>query len=312
MNTPVRRSSLRGLRTFCMAARYRSFRAAAEELHITASAVSHQVKALEEELDLQLFERRSRSLALTPRGEQLYEELAGLIDQLDLVTRRFGGQTASRHLRISAQPFFASELFLPRLNEFIQQYPDIEIYVDTSDESSEKHPASVDASIRLFKGVPANLSYDPLFHLRLVPACSPEFLKRFKHPDQRLTEPFPVIIHTSRQDAWQQWMRSAGVELPDPSSVINVDSMIGVARAAERGLGAALVPMPLSENWFKYGALVPLFEHEVVMDDIYCLVFESSQGNSSEVQALRTWVLNNFAQAACEKLSREVTLSRLS
>ena len=93
-------------------------------------------------------------------------------------------------------------------------------------------------------------------------------------------------------------MKSAGVDLPEPSQTIKVDSMIGVARAAERGLGAALVPMPLSENWFKSGALVQMFDHEVVLDDIYYFVSDKSHAQLPDVQALRAWVLGEFANAS--------------
>jgi LysR family glycine cleavage system transcriptional activator len=288
MNLANRRSSLRGLRTFCTAARYQSFRLAAEELHVTASAVSHQIKSLEEELNLQLFARRSRTLELTPEGERMYAELSPVMDQLDLITSRFRTPHSGRQLRISAQPFFASELFLPKLQEFTALNPGIEIYVDTSDESSEKHPATIDASIRLFRSMPTNLHSDPLFPLRLVPACSPAFLKRYKNKEGGFSEAFPVVLHANRPSAWSNWTKSSGVDLPEPSQTIKVDSMIGVARAAERGLGAALVPMPLSENWFNSGALVQMFDHEVVLEDHFYFVSDKSQAEQPDVQALRT------------------------
>jgi LysR family glycine cleavage system transcriptional activator len=294
MNLANRRSSLRGLRTFCTAARYQSFRLAAEELHVTASAVSHQIKSLEEELNVQLFERRSRTLELTPEGVQMYAELSPVMDQLDLITARFRAPHLGRQLRISAQPFFASELFLPKLQEFTALNPGIEIYVDTSDESSEKHPAMIDASIRLFRNTPTNLQSDPLFPLRLVPACSPAFLKRYQNDSGGFSESFPVVLHANRPSAWNNWMKSAGIDLPEPSQTIKVDSMIGVARAAERGLGAALVPMPLSENWFKSGALVQMFDHEIVLEDHFYFVSDKSQAEQPDVQALRSWVLEKF------------------
>ncbi|MFT6010302.1 MAG: LysR family glycine cleavage system transcriptional activator [Candidatus Azotimanducaceae bacterium] len=289
------KSSLRGLRTFCVAARYRSFRLAAETLNVTPSAVSHQIKNLEAELDLSLFTRHSRHLELTLSGEQLYQELEQVIGQLDEITARFRMQNAKRQLRISAQPFFASEFFLPRLEQFTCNQPDLEIFVDTSDESSETHPTSADASIRLFKSTPRDLDSDALFPLRLMPACSPEFLNRFANDEEKLSRSFPIILHASRPEVWNQWVDSTGIKLAKPSRTISVDSMIAVARAAERGLGAALVPMPLSENWFRYGALVPLFEREITLEERYFFVAEPSRSKSEDVQALRQWVLETFA-----------------
>ena len=115
----VRKShpSLRGLRTFCVAAKHESFRDAGDELFITASAVSHQVKSLEQELGVQLFDRNARDLRLTESGRALLEEACPLIEQLNEVVAGFkqGGRRLS--IRMSVQPFFASEYFVPRLSE---------------------------------------------------------------------------------------------------------------------------------------------------------------------------------------------------
>ena len=135
-------ASLRGLRTFCVAARYESFKAAADELFITSSAVSQQIKALEEELGVKLFERGTRELSLSEPGQALFAKLSPLIDQLDSAVADF--KTSGRRMksvRISAQPFFASEFFIPRLSEFTALHPEIDIQVGTSDEASEKLPA---------------------------------------------------------------------------------------------------------------------------------------------------------------------------
>jgi LysR family glycine cleavage system transcriptional activator len=110
--------SLRGLRTFCVAARYESFRTAGEELFITASAVSHQIKSLEEELGEPLFDRTSRELSLTETGKSFYEDVSPLIEQLDAEVAKYKKGATSSSIRISVQPFFASEFFVPRLSEF--------------------------------------------------------------------------------------------------------------------------------------------------------------------------------------------------
>ena len=162
----ISRSSLRGLRTFCVAARYESFRAAADELYITSSAVSHQIKGLEEELGLQLFDRGSRELKLTDVGSSLYEEISPLIDQLDTIVADYRKSGRRKSVRISVQPFFASEFFVPRLSEFTAEHPDIDIQVGTSDESAEKHPADADLSVRLFHADP----YRPVKDRRMAAA----------------------------------------------------------------------------------------------------------------------------------------------
>lgn len=288
-----RKTSLRGLRIFCVAAKYASYKLAAEELSLTASAISQQVKSLEDELGTDLFIRERRALTLTDHGKRLYSRVEPLIAQLDAAVADTMQNAARRQLRLSVQPFFASESFVPELEDFTQRHPEIDIYVDTSDESAERHPASADDSIRLFRQPPSHLCADPLFPLRLIPACSPAFLKQYRS-EGAPQKPFPIVVHSSRPEAWKVWTRVAGLDLPAASNVIRLDSMIAVARAAERGVGAALVPVPLSDNWFKYGALVPMFETIVEMPEAYYLVYSPDKAEVDEVIALRKWVLEVF------------------
>lgn len=289
--------SLRGLRTFCVAARYESFRAAGEELFITASAVSHQIKSLEEELGEPLFDRNSRDLKLTEIGKSLYEDISPLIEQLDSVAASYkkGGRSSS--VRISVQPFFASEFFVPRLSEFTAEHPEIDIQVGTSDESAEKHPADADLSIRLFKSPPQNLLSNLLFPLRMVPAGSPAFKKEMTVRNQKIVSDFPLIVHETRPKAWKQWAKSTGIQLPENGKVTRLDSMIAVVRAAERGIGAALVPVPMADQWFKQGSIVRLFRNEFVADVSYYVVCREDRAEDECVHLLRDWILQNLAES---------------
>jgi LysR family glycine cleavage system transcriptional activator len=225
------------LRTFCVAARYESFRAAADELYITSSAVSHQIKGLEEELGLQLFDRGSRELKLTDVGSSLYEEISPLIDQLDTIVADYRKSGRRKSVRISVQPFFASEFFVPRLSEFTAEHPDIDIQVGTSDESAEKHPADADLSVRLFHAPPARLRSDLLFPLRMVPAGSPAFKKSMVVKKKQIKSPFSLIVHETRPKAWKNWSKATGIGIPADSKVTRLDSMIAVVRGYRRGPG---------------------------------------------------------------------------
>ncbi|MEM8684369.1 MAG: LysR substrate-binding domain-containing protein [Pseudomonadota bacterium] len=288
--------SLRGLRTFCVAAKHENFREAGEELFITASAVSHQVKSLEQELNRELFERRSRDLKLTAAGRALYEEVDPLLQQLQEVTSSFRAGRSQSKLRLSIQPFFASELFVPRLPEFTTRYPEIEIQVGTSDESSEKHPKDADLSIRLFKRAPENLVAHRLFPLRMVPSGSKDFKKSIKLKDHRIVSRFPLLVHETRPKAWRQWEKVSGVKLPTDSKVTRVDSMIAIVRAAEQGLGAALVPVPIAQQWFHQKTIVPLFEQELVADVSYYLVYSPEREKDEAMRLLSDWILDTFAE----------------
>ena len=291
----VTRSSLRGLRTFCVAARYESFKVAADELFITASAVSQQIKNLEQELGLQLFERSTRELKLTETGSALFEQLDPLVDQLDTVVADFRQAGRRKSVRVSVQPFFASEFFVPRLSEFTAMHPEIDIQVGTSDEASEKLPADADLSIRLFRSPPAGTQSDLLFPLRMAPAGSPDFKKSLKIQKKKIVSPFPVIVHETRPKAWTEWSESSGIALPDDFKVTRLDSMIAVVRAAEQGIGAALVPVPIADLWFKQGSIVRLFPQELVADQSYFLVSREDRDTDAAVETLRRWILQKFA-----------------
>lgn len=287
--------SLRGLRTFCIAARYGSFRTAGEELFITASAVSHQIKSLEEELGQQLFDRNSRDLTLTETGRQLYEEVGPLIEQLDSVAASYKKGSASRSsIRISVQPFFASEFFVPRLSEFTEQHPDIDIQVGTSDESTEKHPPDADMSIRLFRKPPKDMQTNRLFELRMQPAGSPEFKRSLVVKKKRIVSDFPLIVHESRPKAWSEWSEASGIAIPADAKITRLDSMIAVVRAAQRGIGAALVPVPVGDLWFSEGSIVPLFKEQLVSDVSYYLVTREDRVADKSVSLLRDWIVAKF------------------
>jgi len=295
--TPINRNlSLRGLRTFCIAAEQESFREAADKLFITASAVSHQIRNLEDELGQKLFERTSRSLALTEAGRSLLDDIRPLIMRLDEVAARHRVSATRSSLSISVQPFFASEVFIPRLPEFTRNHPDIDIKVDTSDESAEKHPSTADVSIRVFRAAPAGFSSDRLFPLRLIPAASPQLRRKMVVTDTSISGDVPLLLHDSRPSAWRQWSQSSGVEVPRDASIIRLDSMIAIARAAERGLGAALVPVQLSDAWFESGSLVPLSDHELLTRDAYYFVCRNDDADNETIRTLRHWVLQNFVE----------------
>ena len=296
--------SMRGVRTFCVAARHASFRVAAEELFLTASAVSHQIKKLEDELGVRLFDRSGRELELTDAGRILYDEADVAIRRLDTVAAGLRPESPRTALRVSVQPFFASEMFVPRLAEFTALHPEIDISVDTSDETPERHPSNADVSIRLFAAPPKGLASKVLFPLMLVPACSPEFRSRIDMVGWNVRKPFPLVVHTTRPDAWRLWSQYSGINIPNTRNVIRLDSMIAVARAAERGLGAALLPLPLSDAWFASGSLVRLFDQEMKSNDAYYVVSDKDQEHRPEIKALRNWVLQEFG-IGHEKSSRE-------
>ena len=292
MPTDTRKVSLRGLRTFCVAAEHESFRAAADRLFITASAVSHQIKNLENELGHTLFSRINSRLRLTDTGRSFFIELAPIVDRLDDVTDQYRVHTGRPSLRVSISTFFASELFLPRFSEFIDSHPNIDLHIDTNDDHAVIHPRGANLSIRLLSSIPASVASDILFPLQLIPAGSPDFLGKLRVQDKGITSAFPAIVHHSRPMIWKQWARQSGMTLPRNAPGITVDSIAAAVRAAEHGLGAVLVPVPMGNAWFESGSLVPLFPDVFVTGEKYVLIHDND--GREDVGILRDWVLQNF------------------
>ena len=294
MATWNRNISIRALRAFRVAAEHQSFRVAAEELFLTASAVSHQIKQLESAMGVRLFDRQPRKLKLTDAGRSFADDLAPILEDLDVIIERNSRGTGQVNLRLSIQPFFASELLVPRLSGFFAENPGISITVDTTNNATDWRDTSADVSIRLYSRPPGGAS-DRLFALRLVPVGSPAFYDTVKMVAGRIASDFPLIVHDARPKAWRQWQRSSGVRLPRDATTIRLNSMISVARAAEQGLGAALMPTQLCKAWFESGALVPLFDHELVSGDGYYVVCGRNDAAADHIETLRTWVLQQFA-----------------
>lgn len=288
-----RNLSLRELRSFCVAAEYESFRIAAERLFITPSAISHQIKNLEKMLGDKLFSRGNRGLSLTSKGQSLFADVRPLIIELDSAFDKHATSKPRSKLRISVQPFFASEMFVPKLACFRDDHTDIDISVDTSDESSEKHPSDADVSIRVFRSPPANLCCEKLFSLRLAPAGSPELYDSIRVVGNRIVSELPLLIHESRPAAWQEWERASGVRLPKVQKTITLDSMFAIARAAERGLGAALMPVRPDNRWFSESSLVHLFEYQFNTEYAYYFVTKNADYGET-IGVLKEWVLQEF------------------
>jgi len=266
---------MRALRAFCAAAENESFRLAADDLFLTASAVSHQIRQLESALGVELFKRSARSLSLTDAGIALADDLRPTLEDLDVVIQR--------NSRVAGQ------------EEFFADNPDISVTVDTSDDDADKIARSADVSIRLFSSPPATDIRDRLFALRLIAVGSPEFYDDVKVVSGRITSRFPLIVHDARPRAWQRWQRSSGITLPGQGKIIRLNSMISIARAAEQGLGAALMPAQLCDVRIRSGSLVPLFAHELDYSEAYYLTCSGAAAAQPHIATFRRWLLRELA-----------------
>lgn len=290
---------LRLLRAFCLAARHSSFKVAADRLALTPSAVSHQVKDLEGRLGVTLFERRTRAVALTPIGQQLLEDLAPALEAVAAAVERVTrGQTLRRQLTVVMPPFFASELFAPRLPDFHERHPNIDLQVNTGDPVPRQHPSYSDLSVILATRPldEAGLEVVRLLPLQLVPVAAPKVAEAMAgKPGPHAFDGQTIIMHRSfRTDLWDRWLREVGIDRRRLKNVVEFDNLTAVARATEQGGGIALMPALICEPWFQRGALVRLEGFEHAGEDAYYLTARRSDIERSEVRAFTDWMIEQF------------------
>lgn len=292
--TNMRLPSLKYLKTFHVAATRLSFKAAAEELFITPSAVSHQIRALEEQLGVTLFVRGPRALTLTDPGADYLEQIDALFRRLESVTEQLQVRFGRAIARLHVPPFFASELLLPRLQTFVAAAPDTDIDLDTVLAPQTSHPADADLSIVVGPGPWDGFEAHRLFSQRFTPACSSRLLERTPIHNYEDLNGQTLIVHDARRDGWDRWAETHGVANLKPRMLLRVDTMFAAAEAAEKDLGIALVSVPLGIRRFEDGSLVRLFAAELDSGDSYFLLHRAEDSTRREVQALKNWLLDEF------------------
>jgi|TARA_R110000744_G_scaffold324318_1_gene430125 LysR family glycine cleavage system transcriptional activator len=285
---------IRGLRSFCVASKCLSFKHAASQLFLTPSAVSHQIKQLETQLGIVLFNRGTRTIELTSAGKQFYQSIQPIITQLESTITEFTQKQQNQTIVISLPEFFASELFIPRLSQWSESNPTINLQLETVKSGSEPSQ-SADLSIVLANGKPNAKVVQELFPIRYAPACNKKLYKKLKNTGFAALKTTPLILHRSRPWSWHQWADKNNVEDFDPKQIIQFDSMFGVARAAQQGMGIALVPLPMSKTWFSEQLLVKLFDEELNTNDKYYLIQHENMDNHTELTLFAKWVKENFS-----------------
>ncbi len=294
----------RGLRTFCTAAEHLSFKKAADELCITPSAVSHQINDLESQLGTKLFQRLTRSISLTNAGSHLFEEINPCLAAIDHALATVKNNSRKEQLLIQMPEFFASELLIPRISDFSEKYADIDLRIESMDSSDSINPAA-DVNILLSRKRPSGNHVKQLFPISYIPACSRRQFDSWARNGITAAEGIrssTVLLHKARPNAWRQWAKLAGLSELKSKQIIFVDTMYALARATEKGVGVALVPMPVSRSWFDSGALVSLHSTHLVTKDFYWMVLKEGSVERKSSQLLWNWVSELF-QGMDEKYS---------
>jgi LysR family glycine cleavage system transcriptional activator len=289
----MRTPSLKAIKTFQVAAKHSSFAVAADELCITPSAVSHQIKTLETQLGMPLFSRGARALALTDAGARYLEQIDDLFMRLDAVTEQLRARFGRSSVRLHVPAYFASEMLLPRLSEFAKLHDGIDLRIDTSGGHGRQHVAEADISVVVGSGPWNGLVAHPLFAQSMVPACSPELLA--EKPVKRYEDlnAHTLLVHEARRDDWDRWATAVGMKELRPAQIVRIDSMSAATRAAEKKIGVALLPAELSRRKFAQGRLVRVFDEELVTEENYTLLVRADDENRDDIRALCAWLVES-------------------
>ena len=286
------RLPLTALRTFEAAGRLASFTLAADELAVSQAAVSRQVKELEADLGKPLFERRHRSVRLTPAGQALLDVLSRSFDAMDASLAEIRGRRGGGLLEISAEPSFAACWLVPHLDDFQTEHPEIDVTVESDGRLIEFRTHEAEVAIRYGENAKAwpRTEADHLADVDMVPVMMPCLLA----DGPPLSAPADLLaytlLHEENRGAWQRWFAAAG--MPDVSlgrAQIFTEGNL-VLQAALRGHGVALVDRAFAAEDIAEGRLVQPFDLSIRYG-AYWLVARSFKRLSPQARAFRAWLL---------------------
>lgn len=295
----------RALHAFEAACRHLNFTRAANELHVTPAAISHQIKEFEDQLGIELFHRTSRTMRLTEAGEIMHiaaiEALSGLTRAVSRAKKMARGSSL---LKVTADAQFASKWLMRRVESFKHAYPDIELRFDISYEVRDLEHEDVDIAIRFGTGKYPRLCADRLFDNVIIPVCSPRLLES----GPPLKEPRDLFRHTlahiewSRRGVtwpnWRMWMAAAGIDDFDDSRTIVFGTSTDALQAAIDGHAVALADFTIVANDLSEGRLVRPFQLGIKMarEFAYFLVYPESMADDPRIVAFRAWIIEEAAK----------------
>lgn len=277
------------LRAFEASARLLSFTAAAQELNLTQSAVSRQVKALEELLGGELFVRDRQTVRLTAAGEIYAHEVRQALQRLASASLGFRANPGEGSLRLAVLPTFGARWLAPRLPAFLAAHPGVSINLLTRPVPVDFRTEPIDAAIHF--GMPdwPGAELDLLMPETVVPACSPAFKKH--HPIDGPADllRLPLLHLASRPDAWERWFTEHGVVFEQVRGML-VDQFLMAAQAAVAGLGVALLPTFLCEQELARGELVQALDAPLQSSGSYYLAWPAGRSSYPPLASFRAWL----------------------
>ena len=287
---------LRALTAFEAAARLGSFRAAATELGITRSAVSHQVKLLEDRMGLTLFRRDARRAELTTVGQSYFPTIKDAFDMIEAHTKAVKPSAHDNELTIQVYVTVALKWLIPRLHDFERRFPDMKVRLSTSYIDWDFDERNVDVGVVLARNKSPEHYYAPLFHSMLVPVCSPKLMQgenALKTPDD-LKKHKLIDVYTAEED-WQIWLDGANIQTTKSQNRLSVDSYILAQEAAIEGRGVAMTIGPFASEEIKLGRLVQPFPLRVPHKHQWYFACNAEHRKKNKIKRFEDWLMKQVA-----------------
>lgn len=283
--------SLSALRAFDAAARLGSFRAASEDLHVSPTAVSHHIRGLEAQLKLALFTRSGRRVVLTDEGMRLAEEVTKAFRILERAILDVSDQSDHTKIRIAMGPSFATRWMLPRLTDFNERFPDVDI--DLVQTPLLVSPQNVDADIFVTWGDGdwPDMIADRLVGVMAAPVASPDLLNRYRHPVSPVDLLDFPLIHQRDTVSWNAWFAHHGVSTDEALHGAMIEDTNVVLQAAIAGQGVVMGWRPLIDGELENGTLIELFAPVHSEIRAYYLVRRRHDARQTIIDAICRWLL---------------------
>lgn len=293
--------NLAALRAFEAAARHGNFSRAAEEIHVTHGAISHQVRALEEELGVALFARHGKRIAITAEGERFATTLRKALGEIAAAAAVLRDEGKQTRLTVTALPSFAARWLSPRLGSFIEQYPELEVMLQSSNHLTDYVRESVDIGVRFGRGNYPGLVVEKLMEDYYYPVASPRFNGGKLPYAPRELEQMPLL--RCEMEPWTPWFVAAGLDMLEPTAGLVFQDSSMLVRAAVEGHGIALARHAIAVSDVESGALVRLFDIAVKCPQSYYLVCPPEALKKPQVQAFRAWLLAEIGKLEAVKVT---------
>jgi LysR family glycine cleavage system transcriptional activator len=284
----MNRPPLHALQGFVAAARNGNLSRTAESLHLTVSALSHQIRGLEERLGQRLFLRNARGVELTADGRQLYERIAPHFDAIEQALRPFRTRRDDV-LTLTLMPSFASSWLVPRLPRFLAAHPQLEITLQSSVAVADfERDTRLDAGLRYGPGQWPGVEAVHLFDDWVTPTASPALIAKLGRPTLQTLDGYPLLGAPGGR--WSEWFDTFGGRAPK-RFVATFDDSETLHRAAVEGLGVALGRITLTRPLVEAGLLLPLFDARLKAEFAHYLVYPPRSASHRGLAAFRDWLL---------------------